>query len=179
MRITNKKQLQVFADKGLLSAHQQKSLTEVLTTKKRSAGEQSRICAIKPIRPAYRLYQRLVRQYGRHVSGGEMVFELCFKPLGRRWRLDMALPKFKLGIELDGWANHGRMRESFLRDREKSLWFERRGWRVVRFSANQIMDDIDEVCLAISEIIAHCKLNEDDFEIVQVSFDRSEYNVRL
>ena len=103
--------------------------------------------------------------------------ELAFNPLGRRWRLDMAIPSLKLGIELDGWKSHGLYRDSFLRDREKSLWFERRGWRVIRFSANQIREEIEDVMLAVSEIMAFCNDNDDpNWHITQVDFDRSEYS---
>ena len=110
------------------------------------------------------------------ILAGAMVHELSFKPLGRGWQLDMAMPAIKLGIELDGWKSHGLYRESFLRDREKSLWLERRGWRVIRFSANQIRGEIADVLLAVSEILPYCHENDDAYwEIRQIDFDRSEY----
>ena len=182
MRISNKKDFEALVAKGLIpKAIQDDALGAFKRSSRRKNGRRKLLnhnaCSIIPTMPADILYHHLVRIYGRHVSGGLMVMELTFTPLGRRWRLDMAMPSLKLGIELDGWKSHGLYRDSFLRDREKSLWFERRGWRVVRFSANQIREELNDVLLAIVQIMAHCKHNDDvNWTVRQTDFDRSEYD---
>lgn len=182
MRISNKKELEALVAKGFIPKSMKETAMGAL---KRSSGKKNSrrkrvnhtFCSIIPTLPSDILYHHLVKLYGRHVSGGLMVMELTFTPLGRRWRLDMAMPSLKLGIELDGWKSHGLYRDSFLRDREKSLWFERRGWRVIRFSANQIREEIDDVLLAVVQIMAHCSPNDDlNWTVRQTAFDRSEYD---
>jgi very-short-patch-repair endonuclease len=105
-----------------------------------------------------------------------LVYELGFSHFGRQYRLDMALPDHFLGIELDGWEFHGKHLSSFARDREKSIWFERRGWRVIRFSARQVNQSIEDVCQAIEDIKNTCPVqNSKSWSVTQTSFDRSQF----
>jgi hypothetical protein len=65
------------------------------------------------------------------------------------------------------------------RDRNKSLWFERRGWRIVRFSARQVNYSLQDTILAIEQIIGYCHEYEaGSWLIKQQSFDRSEFILR-
>jgi len=181
MRVTNNDELLKLIERGLVKDKDKEKALACLGASSPKKQPQTkppvRIVPLVPTQPSHVLYQRLVQQYGRFASGGEMVFELSFSPLGRNYRLDMAMPALKLGIEHDGWKSHGLYRESFLRDREKSLWFERRGWRVIRFSANQVRDEIADVLLAVEDIASYCPVNTDKaWSIKQVAFDRSEYH---
>ncbi|WP_268249300.1 endonuclease domain-containing protein [Paraglaciecola chathamensis] len=88
----------------------------------------------------------------------------------------MAMPRFKLGIEMDGWEFHGKYLKDFKRDRAKSLWFERRGWRVIRVSNEQVRNQLADVCQAIEEILSFCPRHSGVGSVIQVGFDYSEYS---
>ena len=88
----------------------------------------------------------------------------------------MAMPRFKLGIEMDGWEFHGKYLKDFKRDRAKSLWFERRGWRVIRVSNEQVRNQMLDVCQAIEDILSFCPFYPDVGSVIQVGFDYSEYS---
>lgn len=58
-----------------------------------------------------------------------------------RYRLDFAYPPAQMGIELDGYTYHSD-REAFTRDRQRQREIEGMGWRVIRFSGDELRDDI-------------------------------------
>jgi hypothetical protein len=58
--------------------------------------------------------------------------------------VDFAWPERRLAIETDGWETHG-TRSAFERDRRRDQRFTLAGWRVVRFTWRQILDDPGEV----------------------------------
>jgi very-short-patch-repair endonuclease len=49
---------------------------------------------------------------------------------GRRYRLDFAWPSFRIAVEADGFATHGR-RRSFIADRRRMAMLASRGWRII------------------------------------------------
>ena len=55
-----------------------------------------------------------------------------------RFELDVAIPKFKLGIEVDGFGGGHQLPKGFNRDREKDLEAACLGWQVVRVSTTQV-----------------------------------------
>lgn len=181
IRITNKKELERLIAKGMVSQSDAVSSLKVLKSQKdikctRNVSSLISVCEMVPANPADILYQALVRKYGRFFEGGHVVYELEFSFDARRWRMDIALPIFKLALELDGWVDHGKRLSGFKRDREKSLCFERRGWRVVHFSSSQVKYELDETLKAIGEIMVHCSCQSAElFEIRAVKFDRSLY----
>lgn len=61
---------------------------------------------------------------------------------GRRFRLDVAIPRLKIAVESDGWAWHGRVLRDFLRDREKRNLLAAGGWLVFAFTARSIRRDL-------------------------------------
>ncbi len=65
-----------------------------------------------------------------------------------KYRLDFALPSKKLGIEVDGLAFHG-SQESILLDRKRQRELEMQGWRLLRFTALEVMQDPDD-CASIA-----------------------------
>jgi hypothetical protein len=102
--------------------------------------------------PADILYQAMVRRWGRFHNGGEVVWEL--QPFtGSGYRLDAAVPRRLIGVELDGWQFHGRTLDGFKKDRQKQLEFCRRGWLLFRVSNEQVRNDLDNVLDAIGEAI--------------------------
>lgn len=57
------------------------------------------------------------------------------------YRLDFAFPRLELGIELDGYTYHSN-REAFNNDRRRQREIEALGWRIVRFSGDELRNDI-------------------------------------
>jgi very-short-patch-repair endonuclease len=66
---------------------------------------------------------------------GEWFREFTFHE-SRHWRLDVACPARKLGIEVDGGVH--RIKGKFLRDMEKWNALTFAGWRVVRVTPEQV-----------------------------------------
>lgn len=181
IRIKDPAELKRLAAKGMISKEQMTRSVRSLSSQKarRNPGRSVTadiICPLVPQNPADMLYQALVRQYGRWYEGGLMVFELEFSFDERRWRMDMAMPAYRLALELDGWAHHGKQISGFKRDREKALCFERRGWRVIHFSSAQIKHELTEVLQAIADILTHCPYQDAaQYQVMQTHFNRSKY----
>lgn len=57
------------------------------------------------------------------------------------YRLDFAFPRLELGIELDGHTYHSD-REAFNNDRRRQREIEALGWRIIRFSGDELRHDI-------------------------------------
>lgn len=185
IRITNRKELDRLIKKGLIPPAVVKDSVDALkglgqVKKKNVRGVNcADVCAIVPENPADILYQALVRKYGRFYEGGLVVYELVFPFDNRRWRMDMAIPVMRIAFELDGWADHGKRLSGFKRDREKSLSFERRGWRVIRFSSSQVKQSLDETLKAIDEILSFStEVDKDSFRINPAGFDWSVFELR-
>ena len=70
-------------------------------------------------------------------EGGEPVREYRFHPT-RKWRLDFAWPKFKVGVELDGYGPAHYSRYGRHLDLEKQnaavLW----GWSILRYTSTDL-----------------------------------------
>ena len=61
---------------------------------------------------------------------------------GSSYFIDLAYPKWKIGIELDSWEHHGEVRVDFTLDRIRGNKFK--GWDILHFS----WDMSDEYILA-------------------------------
>lgn len=59
-----------------------------------------------------------------------------------KYRLDFADVRRKLGIEIDGLGYHSGQ-EAFQRDRERQRQLELDGWRLLRFTAQEVQRDPD------------------------------------
>lgn len=88
------------------------------------------------------LPQRLLYE-GLKKAIPEVVAEYGGAVPGRKFRLDCAIPAIRLGIELDGWEWHGRHLNDFKRDRERDRLLTLEGWRLLRFTASEVMGDLD------------------------------------
>ena len=60
--------------------------------------------------------------------------------LGRRFRIDFALPERMIGIELDGHATHSSP-QKIADDRRRQRALESAGWRIIRFGGAEIYAD--------------------------------------
>jgi very-short-patch-repair endonuclease len=90
-----------------------------------------------PIEQAF--WDAYVQKLPRELSG----LEAQHAVLGGRYRIDFALPKQKIGIELDGYAWHSSP-EAFTRDRARQRELELEGWRIIRFSGSEVTKDADD-----------------------------------
>ena len=61
---------------------------------------------------------------------------------GRGFRIDIAIPSFRLAIEVDGFQHHGRFLDDFKKDRRRQNLLTLNGWRILRFSAGEIRKDL-------------------------------------
>jgi len=73
---------------------------------------------------------------------------------GRRFRLDIAIVARRIAVEVDGWAWHGMHKGDFTRDRERQNLLTLHGWRVLRFTAGQIRQDLGAVMTTIGQACA-------------------------
>lgn len=58
-----------------------------------------------------------------------------------KYRLDFAFTPLNIGIELDGYTYHSD-REAFARDRQRQREIEALGWHIIRFSGDELRQDI-------------------------------------
>ena len=59
---------------------------------------------------------------------------------GTQWRrFDLAWPEVRLAVEVDGWETHG-SREAFQDDRERDALMVAIGWRVLRFTWDDVVN---------------------------------------
>jgi very-short-patch-repair endonuclease len=59
-----------------------------------------------------------------------------------KYRIDFAIHRRKFGIEIDGLRYHDGQ-DAFMRDRRRQRDLEMDGWRITRFAAKEIMNDVD------------------------------------
>lgn len=78
----------------------------------------------------------------------------------RRFRIDIAFPNQKLAIEVDGHKHHGRHRAGFYKDREKQNLLVKNGWRVLRFAASVINNELEKVMVDIKDALENTLGNE-------------------
>ncbi|KPD00586.1 hypothetical protein LR69_01238 [Geobacillus sp. BCO2] len=70
-------------------------------------------------------------------------------PCGK-YRIDLALPAYKIAIECDGRAYHSTS-EQRAHDRRKNAYLRKHGWRVLRFSGRMIYRDLPKVLARIED----------------------------
>jgi hypothetical protein len=103
--------------------------------------------------PQVKLYQALVKKYGVFWSGGQVAYELKNIVPGRKYEADIALPNYKMVIEMDGYRHHGLSKSGFKRDREKWLFLSESGWLVIPVSLEQLNDHIADVLVSIENCL--------------------------
>lgn len=85
--------------------------------------------------------EKLLFDFGKERSWGPLESEHVFHP-HRKWRFDYAWPWEKLGIEIDGgtWRKGGGAHRGtgFLRDLEKNREAAILGWKVLRFTPEEV-----------------------------------------
>lgn len=72
---------------------------------------------------------------------------------GRKFRIDIAFPERLLAVEVDGHRSHGKHRIGFEKDREKQNLLTLNGWKILRFSGREILQNIEGVISTIEEAL--------------------------
>jgi very-short-patch-repair endonuclease len=88
-----------------------------------------------------RLLHRLLRAGG--LTGWRSNHPIAVGP-GRTYFADVAFPSVRWLVEVDGWAAHG-TRDAFAEDRRRQNLLELAGWRCLRFTWADLVDDPERV----------------------------------
>lgn len=88
----------------------------------------------------------------RHLNDAHLEYAPGIE--GRKFRLDIAFPTRKLAVEVDGWQFHGKFLRDFSRDRERQNLLTLHGWRILRFTAGQIRQDIQKCRLQVQQALS-------------------------
>jgi very-short-patch-repair endonuclease len=70
----------------------------------------------------------------------------------RRYRIDVALPEYRLAIECDGAAFHS-SKKAKAHDRKRDAYLRSIGWKTLRFSGSTINRDMSKVITRIESEI--------------------------
>lgn len=93
---------------------------------------------------------------------------------GRFYKIDIALPCYGVAIEMDGWEWHGKHLGDFSRDRVRQNLVTCAGWRVLRYTAKQIHQELEQVMNEIrgacqdAQLGAHAAPAEVEVQLLQV-----------
>lgn len=90
--------------------------------------------------------------FGDWFAGGEVVAELIPFP-DRQYRVDFALPRWRVYVEVDGWQFHGANLDDHHADRERALLFSRHDWLPFRLSHQQAIKQTPVLVDAIRDAI--------------------------
>ena len=147
LRIKDKGVLDILISKGRIP----KGQIEIARTaiKRIQQFAQLNYSILPPANPADILYRALVTEFGRFHNEGEACWELTNVIKGRKFRLDCALPNFRIGVELDGFQYHSQL-QSFQRDREKWVAYVRQGWLIIPVSNKQVRDNLDFIIESVT-----------------------------
>jgi very-short-patch-repair endonuclease len=128
MRINSLKEL----GKGAWKVHPE-SMGDVSTSKSKKAQRISN----ENSGPHGKLWARVSMEWNNAVCEYENAVP------GRRFRLDIGIPEYRLAIEVDGWEFHGKFKEGFHKDREKQNLLTEHNWRILRFTAKEIYSNLE------------------------------------
>lgn len=73
---------------------------------------------------------------------------------GRKFRIDIAIVHACLAIEFDGYQYHGKFLKDFKRDRLRQNLLVTHGWRVLRFTASDVYQDLENCLRTIETALA-------------------------
>lgn len=75
---------------------------------------------------------------------------------GRAFRIDIALPELRIGIEVDGYSHHAKTLDGFLNDRRRQNQLVLAGWNMLRFPAGDVLKDLPGCIDTIAQLIERC-----------------------
>lgn len=97
--------------------------------------------------PQYKLEQACLSRFPQAIA------EFKNAVPERQFRIDIAFEKERLAVEVDGWMYHGKYLADFKRDREKQNLLTLNGWRILRFTASDIHNQLPDVLQQIEAAI--------------------------
>lgn len=104
------------------------------------------------------LYNLLYPFYGDYFKKGELVREL--QGLKERdFRIDVAIPRYKVGIEIDGITGHAMLpdgslnKEGFRRDRTKTMLYVADGWIIIPCMKKHVTHEPDLILNAVEAAV--------------------------
>ena len=145
LRVSEKEAL----ERGWINADE---VREKSSQRTRSAGSSTTVCSIDGDDPQSMLWRALLARYPRAAAVRDLCWEFAGAVPGRRFRVDILWHSAGLAIEVDGYQFHGRIKAGFHRDREKDRLLMKAGWRVIRYSARDIIKDLSSVVEEIMEL---------------------------
>lgn len=86
-----------------------------------------------------------------HIEGSVLEFKGAIPK--RRFSLDIAFPELKIAVEVDGWQYHGKYKESHTKDRERQNLLTLHGWRILRYTAKQINQELEQCVQEIQQLV--------------------------
>lgn len=138
LRITDPAMLQQLVERGLLPAAALPTAAVAPARNGSPAAGQKRRADDYGARLDALLSQRWRRWTA--TAEGDYVLELVGAIPGRSFRLDAAFPRSRLAVELDGFTDHGKNLEAFVRDRERDMLLWAHGWAVIRLATRHLND---------------------------------------
>ena len=69
-----------------------------------------------------------------------------------QYRLDFALPRQMIGIELDGQRTHSSTK-AIADDRRRQRWLEAHDWYIIRFGGLEIFQDVDACVREAADLV--------------------------
>ncbi|MBN6741427.1 DUF559 domain-containing protein [Acidithiobacillus sp. MC6.1] len=76
---------------------------------------------------------------------------------GRKFRIDVAFPGHRLAVEIDGWQYHGQHLSAHRKDRERMRLLTLHGWRLLPFTAGEVLRDVagcvDQIRIALRQCV--------------------------
>lgn len=104
-------------------------------------------------RPEYNVFWDGARWYRAHLTPAEAWFwsacltecyswvpDLRAQACVGAYRTDFLLDKARIVIEIDGFSNHSNAAD-ITRDRQRQRWMQSQGYRVIRFSNDEVLAD--------------------------------------
>lgn len=154
VKIRNRHQLEQMARQGRLSSHSTAALRAAFSQSSASRHSRKAPPAKKPRSPGEEaVAQVLFARFGCWEDGGEVVRELVPDPR-RRYRLDFALPRWRMAVEIEGWRNHGYDLAAHHRDCQRTLFLSARDWLPFRLSHAQALGEGADVLEALEQAMA-------------------------
>lgn len=142
--------------------HNWKNKNHSDTTKNKISESQKRYYDQNPDKVPYRLY------HGSKQSYPEMIFEKYLKEYSiegwiynyqfGRYNFDFAFPEWKLDVEIDG-QTHNKEKVKLI-DKERDEYTISQGWKVIRFKAADIRDNVYDCINIVLREISYPKLIE-------------------
>lgn len=125
---------------------------------------------------AEKAFARACRRYVQMSDGSQVILHPQYNvgDASHSYRIDFAIPLWKIAIEIDGLAYHT-SQWTFINDRKRHRWLELNDWRVVRFAAKEILDDSYQCMLEFIKILNKLSFDQivlSHHEVVLINFTR-------